>query len=233
MWIVYCGVARKSHAANRNGVIMKPKGDRVLTPGVRRRDFATTLSVIAIGCVVLGGCAKATVPTEPESFADVVAAAIQEAEAGGASDAQLAILRQAQSEGELSLEDARTAAHAVVDCINDAGSFAFYGEHTASSGLVTPEYSWSVDTSEQEAIGNACDQQEAFWVNMIYQAQPSSVELTEGYRAQQAPILRSCLERNGYTVDPDASTNDLIAQALLVDSETSSAVDCITEAGIE
>jgi len=194
------------------------------------------LVVAVLGCVVLAGCSKATVqtqPTEPESFADQIAAAIQEAEAGGAGDTQLAILRKAQSEGELSLEDARAAARAAVECINDAGSFAFYSEHTGRSGLVIPEYSWSVDTSEQEAIGNACDQREAFWVNMVYQAQPSSVELTEGYREQQTPILRSCLERNGYTVDPDASTNDLIAQALLVDSETSSAVDCITEAGIE
>jgi len=194
--------------------------------------------VVAFGCVVLAGCAKATGPTqstEPESFADVVAAAIQEAEAGGAGDAQLAILRKAQLEGELPIEDARAAARAAVECMTEAGISAYYGENHRKSGLVVPGYSaeWIMGDDEQNAVIDACDQRENFWVSSVYQTQPSSLELTDGYRAQQAPILRSCLERNGYATDPDASPLDLMRQAIQVEVDTDSAVDCLTEAEIE
>jgi len=194
--------------------------------------------VAAFWCVVLAGCAKATGPTqstEPESFADVVAAAIQEAEAGGAGDAQLAILRKAQSEGELSLEDARVAARAAVECMTDAGILVGYSEHTRRSGLVVPEYSaeWIMGDDEHNAVIDACDQREDLWVNMVYQTQPTSLAMNEEYNDQQAPLVRSCLERNGYATDPDASPLDLMRQAIQVEVDTDSAVDCLTEAEIE
>jgi len=193
------------------------------------------LVVAVLASVVLAGCTEATVPTEPESFADQIAAAIQEAEAGGASDAQLAILRKAQLEGELPIEDARAAARAAVECMTEAGISAYYGENHRKSGLVVPGYSaeWIMGDDEQNAVIDACDQRENFWVSSVYQTQPSSLELTDGYRAQQAPILRSCLERNGYATDPDASPLDLMRQAIQVEVDTDSAVDCLTEAEIE
>lgn len=191
------------------------------------------LSVITITCVVLSACARESVAPEPESFDDHIAAAIEQAEAGGGGDAQLAILRKAQSEGALLIEDARAANRAAVECITDAGFLAFYAESTKRSGLVLPEYSYSADTEQQQATATACSTQEDFWVNMIYQTQPASLELTDGYRARQAPILRRCLESNGHATDPNASPEELIAQALEVDSDTSNAIDCISEAEIE
>jgi len=191
------------------------------------------LVVAVLAGVVLAGCTEATVPTEPESFADQIAAAIQEAEAGGASDAQLAILRTAQSEGEISIEDARAATRAAVECVNDAGSSAFYGEHTEGSGLVVPWYSSLADTSEQMAIADACDQREDFWVNMIYQTQPTSQAVNDAFLEQQVPLVRSCLEQNGYTVDPGATTREVLHQAFDVMMDTEPQVDCLTTFGIE
>jgi hypothetical protein len=192
-----------------------------------------TLAAAMLGCVVLAGCANTTMQTEPVLFPDQIAAAIQEAEAGGAGDVQLAILRNAQSEGELSLEDARAATRAAVECVNDAGSAAIFEERTEFSGLVVPGYSSLSDTPEQDAIAEACRVQEDLWVSQVYRSQPSSLELTDGYRAQQAPILRSCLESHGYATDPDASPVDLMKQALELSHDSDSAAECLTEAKIE
>jgi hypothetical protein len=190
--------------------------------------------MIVIGCVVLVGCGtKPVVPTEPASFADQIAATIQEAESGGAGDAQLAILRKAESEGELSLEDVRTATRAAVECVNDAGSLAGYAEVTKGWGLVVPWNRYTADTPEMMAIGEECDVREDYWVGKIYQTQPTSQALNEAFLEQQVPLVRSCLEQNGYTVVPDATTREVLRQAFDVMNDTVPEVNCITTFGIE
>jgi len=192
------------------------------------------LVVAVLVGVVLVGCSTETgAQADSAVFADLVASIIQEAEAGGAGDAQLAILRQAQSDGWLSIEVDRAVNRAAVECVNDAGSYAFYQETTMESGLVLPGFSALADTPEQEAIADACTTEVQFWVNGLYQMQPTSMQLNETYLDQQIPLVRSCLERNGYTVVPDATTHELLRQAVDVRSETNSGVDCLTEARIE
>ncbi|MCB2411461.1 hypothetical protein LGT39_01190 [Demequina sp. TTPB684] len=194
-----------------------------------------SLAAVVGASALLAGCtADAGAQGDSAAFADQVAAIIEQAEAGGAGDAQMAILRHAQAEGELSLEDARTAARAAVQCMTEAGVLAGYGESASRSGLVVPEWSAEAAMGDEEldlAI-RVCDEQEASWVNQLYQTQPSSLAFTEESIEQTAPLVRSCLESNGYPTDPSASPADVIAQALEVDSDTGSAVDCITEAGI-
>jgi hypothetical protein len=186
-----------------------------------------------LACVVLAGCTiESVTPEEPESFDEQIAAVIEQAEAEGAGDAQLAILRQAQVEGVLSIEGARAAARAAVECVNDAGSYAFYDEFTMESGLVVPGYNSAATTSEELAIADACDYQEDRWVNMFYQTQPGSTAANEVYLEQQVPLVRSCLERNGYSVAPDATTSELLSQASQVREDTEWAVDCLAEAEI-
>jgi len=189
--------------------------------------------VVLAGGVVLVGCGTETgAQADSETFADQIAAAIEQAEAGGASEAQLAILRQAQIDGEVSLEDARATAHAVVECVNNAGFSSFYSEHTEGSGLVIPEYSYSSDP-EQEAITDACMVQEDAWVSMVYQMQPSSQAREDAFLEQQAPLVRRCLETNGYTVAPNATTHEVLCQAVDAILETDGVVDCLVEAGID
>ncbi len=187
---------------------------------------------VAAGLLALSGCATDPNWAASKDFAEVIEPAIQEAEAGGASDAQLEILRQAQAAGKLSLEDDRAAARAMVACVEDAGSYALLSDKTTESGLILPVYNYAANTPEQEAIGEACDTKEAFWVNMVYQTQPSSVQSKDAYLNQQAPLVRACLEREGYATDPGDKTYDLLRQALQVKTDTQSAVDCLTEANI-
>ncbi|MCB2411462.1 hypothetical protein LGT39_01195 [Demequina sp. TTPB684] len=191
--------------------------------------------MIGIAVLVLSGCSSESLAkTEAKrDFADMIDGIIQEAEAGGAGDEQLAILRNAQAEGVVSIEDARAAARAMVQCVKDAGSDAFVADQTMESGVVLPAYNYLADTPEQAAIGDACDAKEAFWVNGAYQMQPSSLALNDAYLDQQAPVVRSCLEREGYEVDADVSTHDLLRRAAQVKVDTQSGVDCLAEAGIE
>lgn len=187
-----------------------------------------------LGCVILAGCdSEPATQAEPESFDTLVASAIDEAKAGGAGEAQLAILERSQSEGEVSLEDARAATRAAVDCINAAGSSATYEEATGKSGLIVPGHSSLANTDEQLALADKCDAQEYWWVFMVYTSQPTSQGLQDAYLEQQVPLVRSCLEKNGHAAPSDATTIEVLRQATDVKTESDGAVDCLAEAKIE
>ncbi len=199
--------------------------------GVRRAAAV----LLAAGIASLAGCAAApSGQTEADlDFADMIGSMIQEAEAGGASDGQLAILREAQAAGVVSFEEAREAALAAIDCVENAGSEAVYDERTTDEGLVLPQYSWLSGTPQQEAIGDACDTQEAFWVNGAYQMQPTSLALRDAYLDRQMPIVRACLEDAGYVVDANATTHEVLRQAADAITDTGGSVDCLTDANID
>ncbi len=216
---------------------MHGKNGGALTSTSSRRGSPNKSLVAILACIVLAGCGTESVRQgQPASFDEQIASAIKDAAAGGASDAQLAILRQAQSEGEMSLEGARRAVRSGVACINAMGLPAFYVERTEQSGLARPEYVVQVDGIESAdataAIIDECDFEELFWVDKVYQDQPTSQAVKDAYLDQQAPLVRSCLERNGYSTDPDATTRELLIQAHDVVNETSFAIDCFAEAEI-
>ena len=217
----------------RIGVVVKSRMSCVRAPGGLRPSLGVTLSM-AVALALLAGCSKGTSPqTEPTSFDEIVKTAIAEAEAGGASEAQLALLSQAQLEGEISLETARAATRAGVECITAAGSYALYSEEARGSGLVIPGFSYASDTTEQQAIGDACERKENFWVVQVYATQPSSKAVNDAYLEQQVPVVRSCLEREGYTVPSDATTLEVLNKAADVLSDTKGALNCLYEARID
>lgn len=193
------------------------------------------LAGLAVSVFVLAGCTSEDLAKSEAKgeFADMIEGMINDAEAGGAGEAQLEILRHAQADGVVSMEDARAAANAMVQCVEDAGSEAFITDQTMQSGVVLPAYNWKSDTPEQAAIGDACDTQEAFWVNGAYQMQPASIALNDAYLDKQLPLVRACLQREGYAADPEATTHEVLRQALQVKTDTASAVDCLAEAKID
>jgi len=201
----------------------------------RRRTVALSLlSVIGFASLALSGCSSESLAQESakQDFAFMIEELIQSAEDGGAGDEQLAILRNAQATGFVSIEDARMAARAMVECVKDAGSDAFVADQTMESGIVVPVYNYLADTPQQQAIGDACDTREAFWVNGAYQMQPRSLEMNDAYLERQAPVVRSCLEREGYELDEDMGTREVLRRAAEVSIDTGSAVDCLSEAHI-
>ncbi len=201
----------------------------------RLRRLLGLLFAMGFSCLIMAGCSSdALAASEAQrDFRDMIQGVIDDAQAGGAGEEQLAVLRNAQTEGAMSLEDARAVTRAAVQCVKDAGSDAFYQERTTETGLVLPEYNSLANTPEQMAIADACSTQVEFWVRMAYVMQPTSIAQKDAYLDQQVPLVIACLEREGYNVDPGLSTRDVLRQAVQVNTETAGAVDCLAEAGIE
>jgi len=164
------------------------------------------------------------------SFVEQASAAIEAATVGGASDDQLAILREAESSGELTFDQARQAAVATIDCIEAGGGTASYYEQREPSGLIVPggilEAKDDESLTRMEPVLDECANLQSFWVNKVYQLQPDSQEVRDAYVAKQAPAIRKCLENHGYATDPQATPQELVSQAMKVSADTDNAVSC-------
>lgn len=188
------------------------------------RSQHRTISLGTVLCAalvaLLPGCTTASDDStaEPSVFSDV----LQDAREGGAGAAQIAALEEAESAQELTLDTARRAARDAVQCMSDNGLDAAYVEETSYSGTVIPGF--RVAGAEDQA--QACDVEHSYWVNQLYQVQPSSVQANEEFADQQEPALRACLEDLGISTDPEATGSDLAHKA------ASEAPDCLGEAGI-
>lgn len=189
---------------------------------------------VVLMSVVVGGCSSS--PSTPfeeaePAFREQIEVAIEDARVGGASDTQLQILNEALDTEAISFEAAHSAAVAAVDCMNAAGLSARYKEQSRPSGPATPGYVADIgldDDGTNEAILSRCDAQEDFWVNLLYQTQPSSVALEDARIESLAPAFRECLESNGIDVDSSATGSELQRQAIDVLVETEGAIDCLS-----
>lgn len=192
------------------------------------------LVAVLVGLLVAtGACA----PTEAEGpdgsvvFAQVLA----QAEAStSASDAQISALREGAETGRISLEVVREAARRAVACLAELGLDAEYDERSLAYGLVVPGYvvrhAPGADVDRDVAT---CDEREFGWVNELYQVQPSSVEASERYLEQQAPVIRACLDRNDVRTGRDPSGPDLARAASEALQASDGRIDCLAEAGVD
>ena len=201
-----------------------------------------TLRLLPVICALLvcvSACAGGDSATPSDRTATagstaIFAEALAQVQDAEASEAQLAVLREAVNTGTVSVEAAREAARRTVTCMQDGGLDAQYEEKELSHGLVVPAYVVNHGAEDDvDAQIEACDQRESFWVSQAYQLQPSSVEEAERYVEQQAPAIRACLEENGYDTDAHDSGSELANEASQAFTDSGGAVDCLTEAGID
>lgn len=194
------------------------------------------VATVAISVLALTGCSgsRDDAPDAGEdvlSFAVQVSNAIDEASAGGAGDAQLAILHDAQEAGTLTYDQERTAMFAHLDCLTAGGATAAFVEQTEPSGLLVPnvvvEAKDDASLEKIEPLIDECADRESFWVNKLYQLQPESQETRDAYLEERAPKIRKCLEDNGIATDPDATPRELIQQALEASADTANATNCM------
>lgn len=205
---------------------------------VIRRTSSPLVSVTAAmtGCLLLSGCSSfgggpADGPdSEVASFQDQVSVAIDEAEAGGASDQQLTILREAQTEGRVTFDHARMSILTTVECVEDGGGVATYYEDAHSSGMVIPTFILEAkDDAGLDRFGpliDECGNLESYWVNKVYQLQPTSQEARDAYLETQAPVIRECLESHGHLTDPSATPIELVRQAAEVANDSDGTINC-------
>lgn len=185
-------------------------------------------SLLMTGCLAHGDD-RANRDT-PIGFEQRIQEAILAAQEGGASEEQLILLEQASEVGEVNFDAARQAALSWVECVEEAGGTAEYHELTEPSGLVLPATRILADDEEAlakiEPAAESCLYSESYWVNQVYQLQPSSQVIRDTHLATIAPSIRECLEVNGYSTDPRATPDDLLSQASRVWQETDGAVSC-------
>lgn len=199
-----------------------------------------TLVVLIKAALVLVGCSSAEAQREPwhldEPFNELVDEFVDQAEAGGASEEQIAILQAAGEAGELPLEAAKTAARAVVACFQESGLEAEYLESTDPTGFTAPDYQVTYDESVPEETTDqlvaTCEDREFTWVNQAYHFQPERRQALGEYVMGKEEVLRACIEQAGYTTDPDDDGWALAQQSTTILSETQGAVNCLDAADI-
>lgn len=202
-----------------------------------RREPSGRVAVGSVSLMILAGCSGGGgMPGDGDAAFDVrVAEALEEARSKGASEAQMSILERASGDGGVTFEDAKAAAIATISCMADQGVDATYQDDAMPNGVTIPAYAVSAlkdDGSPADPVMEQCENSESYWVNMLYQMQPSSIEANLAFIEKQAPVVGKCLEDAGYDTDPDATGMELVLQADDVARQTSGSVDCALDAGI-
>ena len=157
---------------------------------------------------------------------------------GGASDAQLALLQRAKSDGKVTFAITRESVMNTINCFTAGGLTGTYRESTRSFGLVVPGYDASISATamtedQMSSIAAACAVSESRWVLTAFQVQPTSRELLGAYVESREPELRACLENVGAEPDPKATAWELAQQAADETSLANGGVDCLVDAGID
>jgi len=185
--------------------------------------------------LMLSGCAGGGTGDGPAPDARAFAAQarkdLEDATAGHASEHQLTILREAFAAGEVTYDQAKDATYMVIECIHDAGGTAEYEENRDDSGFVIPNAILTAPDDDaleaMSAIAEQCSNREAFWVNKLYQLQPTSQETRDRYWLEQAPAIRQCLEDHGFPTSSDATPKELRVLALRVLDESGGETNCV------
>jgi len=187
-------------------------------------------------CLVAGCSHGATAPDDLQSaFAGTVQQAIKDATSGGASTQQLDVLERAAKDGGVTFEDAKMAATSTMACMESQGVTANYQEKALPNGVTIPGYTVQDHTSnggDALPVMDGCERSESYWVNMLYQTQPTSVEANLAFIEKQAPVIRQCLEDAGFDTDPKATGMDLVKQAGDISRQTNGGTDCDSDAGV-
>jgi len=165
----------------------------------------------------------------------MIATAIDEAREGGAAASQIALLEQAQDQGEITVEMMRDAVAGVSDCFELAGGTVQIRDDIIVPGVVWPGYTVGFDESMGEEtidlLVQSCKTTEYKWINTVYQTQPTSRQALGEYVLSQEPVLRDCLESYGIATEPDANGWELAKQAVALD-DTDVMLECFAAADI-
>ncbi|MCR6712486.1 MAG: hypothetical protein NVV57_07240 [Demequina sp.] len=164
---------------------------------------------------------------------------IDEAQAGGASQEQIDALVSARDAGRIDVEQMREAVAADAECLEKVGFTVTVSDAVRASGYVVPTfdaaYPSDLSTEQGDAVVDACDRTNLYWISAAYQLQPEARDKLGAYVMSRESELRKCLEGHSYATDPDATGWELAMQALQVSKDTrgQAGFDCLDEAGID
>lgn len=147
--------------------------------------------------------------------------AIEEAERVGAAPEQIALLEQAEREGEVSFEIYNEAVDNAMRCLREAGVEPYDGGIREGYGFPERFYSVPVEAEAADPVEfhpgmtvHRCIAEHSLSVEGAYQNQSSSVEAQEAhFRAAYEPHreeIVACAQREGIDVDPDAEIMEIV-----------------------
>lgn len=181
-----------------------------------RRVFAEargTLGLAIAGVVVAAGCGVSPdAHNSPGTGDSVFQQAISDAIAGGASAAQVQILRDAGDAGALTLEDVKRAVGDTFACFEAAGMGHSEIDVITQEGLPRVSYNFSgiPGASEDQSLGvaDSCMNTNSLFVEFLYIGQPQSRDVTDRFFTDhvRTPLIE-CLRSMSVEVD-DSATND-------------------------
>ena len=185
---------------------------------------------IGLLCMVLAGCTSAT-PSSGESSPDFGSITLKEAQKYGADPSQITILEK----GEVSYPDYEAAVNRSLQCMRDAGISVIDPVPNNNEGITLLNYGWSstlpgMTEDQGYALGDDCLKRFSYWVEQLYQLQPSSLEAMERHFDQYRDAVVQCIRTNGGTVRDDATRDEAALAAIDVENQTG--VDCFRELGL-
>jgi hypothetical protein len=185
--------------------------------------------MLGVLLLVVAGCASPS--ADPSGSASTAESMLREARVKGADQSQIAILEK----GEVGYPDYESAISRSLQCMRDIGISVIGPEPTNGRGIKELNYSWSphlpgMTEDQGTALGDDCLVRYSYWVEMLWQLQPSSVEAMESYFNGFRRAVVGCISENGGAIRDDATRDEAVAAALEVRDKTD--VNCFEESGI-
>jgi hypothetical protein len=177
-----------------------------LTTDAFRLVMGVTFIVVALaGCAGGGG--------DPASPAPVFAQAIEEARAGGASQAQIDLLERLAEKGSVELDDVREALAGTYECLDAAGISHSEEVVVDDAGVeivrIDMRQPITRDVDAGIAVADACIEQHSMYVQDLYVQQPSVVEIHDKhYATVVTPAFLECYEKFGLTPEEDRTDQE-------------------------
>lgn len=211
-------------------MISRPEG--VTSAWARLASTATAFAFV----IATAACSSGP-SLEPPSEAGVFQEVWLQASEAGASPAQLDLIARASERGEVTLPDVYEALAATFECFDEGGVAWEWLDLDYSRGFPIPSYGWGGADEQLFDYGDACLERHSFYVEMLYQVQPSSVEAEKSNLDERMPEVVACLRAEGVEISDEASPDEVelaIREAVidpatgLVDETRMGAAECLT-----
>jgi hypothetical protein len=196
----------------------------LLTASPRRRTAAVAVAIATL--LTLTACATrlplAASSTPP--FSEVYAVILAEAQAGGASDEQMAEIETYIDGRAVPFSVVKGALERTFSCFDASG--LEYEDLTQETYPGFFKYNYKVRPKVGTAddatavVANECQDREVSFIGSLYENQPGILAARDQHFEQQRLELIACLRAHGEIVDDDATSDEISKLGVKVFAET-------------
>lgn len=179
--------------------------------------WPSAVPLIAVTCLAVAGCGTTDVQEVNTGASSLFNGALQRATDAGADSAQLAVLEDAASSGQLSYSALEPLLQSTFACF-EANGLSYQALETDETvpGFPYPRYGVGVDqrtsslSDEQgESIALECSTVHLDFALEAYGSQPAAQEALDLQLQRDLPAIEECLKPYGVTVPDDATPDEI------------------------